>query len=189
MDWQTIITSITTSTVITAGIIYLLKRSFDKTLELQIEKLKEQNKAEIQEIKRRESLLYDEQFTNLKLILSLVYRLRNTTREILLRIEREDFRELDELERNIHIYGNNLRELLYAERAILPESMFGLGHFISREMSRIQSELRNLVEGRQKNKEQAHSKFQQSYERLDETYQKLTKAIHTYIGTESSKEV
>ena len=42
MDWQTIITSITASSVVMAVIGYLLKTSFDKTLELKIEKLKEQ---------------------------------------------------------------------------------------------------------------------------------------------------
>lgn len=86
MDWQVIITSILTSlvssSIITAGIIYVLKKSFDSALDYRFGKLLEQQRANIHEETRREASLYDKQFEALKQAVAITYRLRNATRDL-----------------------------------------------------------------------------------------------------------
>ena len=90
MDWQTILASITASSVIAAAIGYVIKKSYDRALDLRFERLKEQNKGLINEEMRRRGSLFDEQYSALKTGLSLVYRLSNKARDAMSLIESED---------------------------------------------------------------------------------------------------
>jgi uncharacterized membrane protein YraQ (UPF0718 family) len=62
MNWETILASVTASSVIAAAIGYLIKKSFDKTMDLYFERIKEENKAVIAENVRRKAFLYDKRY-------------------------------------------------------------------------------------------------------------------------------
>jgi len=90
MDWKNIlasvIVSLISSSVIASAIVYILKRSFDKSLDLKYEQWLERFKLEAQEQSRRKSKLFDKQAQVYQISLTLVYRLRNIARDLKTRI-------------------------------------------------------------------------------------------------------
>jgi hypothetical protein len=186
MDWQTILTSITASSIIAAGVGYIIKRSFDKTLELQFEKFKEQNKAIIQEDVRRQAFLYDRQYETLKLLLSLTYRLRNKARDLPHKIESRTAREIEKEFRGIFVIANALEELLYTDRATLPNFIFDIAHDLKTYLAKIDLEIsRNRRNPREDNR-RILDDVQQLFEYIDERYALLTAQVHNYLGVSES---
>jgi len=93
MNWQIILTSVVTSlvssSVITAGIIYILKKSIDRTIDYRFEKSLEESRLNSQEKVRRQATIYDKQLEVLREILALTYRLRNASRDFAEQISKE----------------------------------------------------------------------------------------------------
>ena len=186
MDWQTILTSVTASGVVAAAVGYVVKKSFDKTLELKFEKFKEQNKAVIQEDMRRQAFLYDRQYETLKLLLSLTYRLRNKARDLSHQIESRDLRRIEKDFRGIFVVANALEELLYTDRATLPDFIFDIAHDLKHHLAHIDLEI-------SKNRMKPHEDYkrminevQRLFEYVDERYSLLTAQIHNYLGVTKS---
>ena len=145
MDWQTVVTSIASSGVIASGIGYMLKKTFDRTLELHFQKVSDQNKALIQESVRRYAFVYDKQFEVFKLILSLIYRLRNSVKELSEQVENMSQRESRELYKRFQGYNEALVEVLFEERAILPESIFLAVHELKSVLAGINRDRKSVV--------------------------------------------
>lgn len=86
MDIKTIftavITSILSSSLITAGIVFLVKKSLDRMIDLRYEKILEETKAQIQETTRRKSALYDQQAKAYQTCIAHIHRLRRLARSI-----------------------------------------------------------------------------------------------------------
>jgi hypothetical protein len=185
MDWQTILTSVASSGVVTAGICYVIKKTFDRTLELKIEQLKEERKAEIQESMRRKAFLYDKQYEALKLSVSLVYRLRNAYRDVLVHISERDAKGIQASVKQLHAFSDALREVLFTERATLPGFIFDMGHDLAKKVGLVNIQLESLRANRTAPDELYNSKHQQieeTYDAVDVIYERLTSEVHSYLG-------
>lgn len=133
MDWNTITTLIVTSGVIATVIGFVLKKSFEKVLDLKIDQIKKKSAAEIQERKRREAVVFDKQFDVLKTCLALTYRARNTARDLVDRIERDEKDipgHIDKMDQRMSLrnYSEAIIALLYDERALIPPKLFAMAH-------------------------------------------------------------
>lgn len=186
MDWQTILTSIVSSGVVTAGICYVLKKAFDRTLDLKIEQLKEEHKAEIQENTRRKAWLFDRQAEALTLSVSLVYRLRNAYRDVLVHMKEKDTKGTAASVKQLHTFSDALREVLFTERATLPGFIFDMGHDLAKRIGLVNIQLESLRASRTTSDELYNGKLQQleeTYDEIDVIYERLTSEVHSYLGT------
>jgi hypothetical protein len=128
MDWKTFLASITSSTVIAAIIGYLFKSSFDRTIELWADRIKEDYKATITETTRRKALLFDKQFEPYRLMVSRVYHLRCAHRDLAatpLEHNEKEFCELVERYNRIHDECNSS---MIEDRALFTAEFWTLIH-------------------------------------------------------------
>lgn len=190
MDWQTIVTSVTASSAITAGICYMLKKSFDHALDLQFQKFKEQNKAIIQENFRRSAFLYDKQFESLKLLLSLIYRLRNIVRDLPEHLDSGKEKEMERALKGLTTFGNALEELLYEERATLPDFVFDIAHpmklFVTSVYGDIKLLRRSSTDSSKANIKavmEVKKSIRNSFGHIDKIYSALTDEVKRRLGT------
>lgn len=125
------------SSLLTAGIVYVLKRSFDRTLDLKYDQLLERSKHEIQEQARQRSAIYDQQAPVYRALLETIYRLRNLAREwshiqLIGDLDAQDIEQFKFL-------ATSLQEALFENRAILPESVFQPAHHAKNQVMTIAS--------------------------------------------------
>lgn len=192
MDWQTILTSVLASLLssgaIVAAIAYLLKRSFDRALDLRYEKLLEESKLRAKEGVRRESVIYDKQMQVFQEVLSLTYKLRNATRELAEQIEKKEGNDKRTRETMTDFNTNfkALRELLFKERAILPPFIFNLVHDLRNATGSLEFELASLQEQKSKaSTEDMASLYrhaEKSYSYINHIYEMLVNAIQIEMG-------
>lgn len=185
MDWQTIVTSITGSSMITAGICYVLKKSFDRTLDIKFEQIKEQNKAVVLEEMRRRASLYDKQYETLKSSLSLVYRLRNVVRELLSSLKAGDTREVTSLSKKLDSFQVSLEQTLFADRAILAPFFFDSLHALRGEIVNARDLIHQMEKRRHEKQALIGDKLRPleiTYEHIDKIYLYLTTEIQAYLG-------
>jgi hypothetical protein len=90
MNWNEIVVLLGGTGSIVAGGACLLKSSFEHLLDVRLKRIEEQNRAAIEELLQRQATLFDEPFSMAKTALSLVYRARNSAREV-----REHFASLE----------------------------------------------------------------------------------------------
>lgn len=184
MDWQTIFASITASSAITAAIAYTLKKSFDHTLDLRFEKLKDQNKALINEEIRRRGFLYDKQFDALKKSLSLAYRLRNTIREAITHVESRDRKQISRHCTELSSLIEEIRKNMSDERVTLPDFLFREIHWLKNLTVDVYQQLKALSvrQSSRKREELASEKIKYSYAEVDNAYCSLAHEIQEYLG-------
>jgi hypothetical protein len=130
VDWQTTLSAVLGSSVAVAAIGYLAKLTIERSLDVRIEKIRNQNKAELQEQFRRHALIWNSQYAAAKTLLSLVYRFRNSFQELLVLTDEspEAKRSQGEIFERLRAYGNGIVEILYEDRAILPRPLFMAAH-------------------------------------------------------------
>jgi len=119
MEWKTIIISIISSSSVVTLIGFFIKKSYEKLLDKKIEEAKEEN--------RRKSKVYDDQFNAYILFDELVYRARNTARDIKTQFEESipiDHITLIKRTEKLNTYNNTIIELLFEKRAILSKTIF-----------------------------------------------------------------
>jgi hypothetical protein len=172
MDWHTILTSVAGSSIVAAGICYILKRSFDRTLDLHFEKMKEEHKASIQEDVRRQAFIYDKQFTVLRVALSLVYRLRNTVRYVIDQAEKRQGLEGD-ISRQFQNDNAALIKLLYDERAILPDNIFEIAHDLKTPLGHATVLITSMRFRSKANDDFSSEELERSYQHVIEAYHKI----------------
>lgn len=188
MNWQTIIASITTSSVIAAAICYILKRSFDRALELKFEQIKEQNKAVILEQMRRRAFLFDKLYETLKVSLSLVYRLRNIARDLLDNIETKNQKEIGASIKALTNYEGAFEELLFEHRAVLPQQVFDLLHTMKHHLATIHNYVEILRRSRSTSGEHSSDNreiienLKEQFEEIDQIYGMLAEEVQSHLG-------
>ena len=189
MDWQTVITSVASSTAIAAGIAYFLKKSFDETLSLYFERIKESNKALIQEEMRRRAFLFDRQFEMLKVMLSLIYSLRNAERTLWNKISsvpNNNFildTEHSQLAMNISKYSAELSDVLEKERALIPKGLFDMAHE-AKHISLAISPLVDLLSADvlTDRRKEAYESLKRKHCELEGHYMSLVNEVQGFIG-------
>lgn len=119
MEWKIIIISIISSSFVVTLIEFFIKKSYEKLLDKKIEEAKEEI--------RRKSKVYDVQFETYMLFNGLVYRARNTARDIKNLFEDStsfDLNNMVELASKLNTYNETIIELLYEKRAVLNKDIF-----------------------------------------------------------------
>ena len=198
MDWQVILTSVVTSlissSVITAGIIYILKKSFDRAIDYRFEKSLEEGRLRFEEIIRRQAAIYDKQVDTLKEILSLAYRVRNAARDLVQRSDKRgefDIRALRGAISKLDTYSKTLYEIMQEERALLPMPIFKPAHELnSRTLALIAGAENFTIERKPRTGEeqQRFSKYViESYQGIDDLYQSMVNIVQAHLGIAQEK--
>lgn len=185
MDWQTffvsVLTSLFTSSAIAAGLAYLLKRSFDKALDLKYEKMLEKFRLSAKEETRRSSELYDLQAKAFREILTQVYRIRNSARKIrdLAFGYGDNEQEIDERIVVIRDQDELFSELLYVYRAILPDDFFRMAHEVNHQT------IKMFDEHYARDKDLLFSQLPEVFEQIDLRYRNLIGIVQNHLGIKS----
>ncbi|MCP4370789.1 MAG: hypothetical protein GY797_22150 [Deltaproteobacteria bacterium] len=181
MDWSTVATSILGSSAIMSAIAFILKKSFMRALDLKFENLKEIQKARIKEEIRRNAKLFDSQFDVMRTALSLVYRARNTARELLKQYDLCKGETTLDVRRNqdaFVTYAQAIKTLLYDEKAILPKNVIEIIHDLKNSLAAVKVKLILLDSNKTaKNRNHTIQELRTKYEHIDRGYEMLTAEI------------
>lgn len=139
------------------------------------------------EIANKQAAIYDEQVETLKMALSLVYRARNAARHVKDKPDDIDRKESREKLHSLRSYHCAMEELLFEQRAILPQHIFVQLHDLKNEVAGFVNcveSYRHKRRRQQGNEELRVTKDILSfYERLDSSYQRLVRSVQTHMGT------
>jgi predicted membrane chloride channel (bestrophin family) len=124
LDPEILLTTLLGSGVVVAAASYVLRRYFDRTLDIRMTAIQEQNTAILTEMSRRRAVVYDQLFDVLRTAASLVYRARNFARDINAHPEHIDRKQPRERLEGLKAYQTAIEELLYEQRSLLPDSIF-----------------------------------------------------------------
>jgi hypothetical protein len=189
MDWVTLAASIGGSGAAVAALGYVLKVAAERSLDVRISKLQQENKAQIQEQFRRQAFLWDRQFEAARSLLSLIYRFRNAFRELSLVLSSDDeakIRKAAEILRRLNAYGEAVSEILYEERAVLPEPLFRAAHELKTPLLQLRSLSQQYISrrptSRSKERRPVEAQIQDLYKIIDAIYTMVTDIVHESLG-------
>lgn len=190
IDINVLVTSFLGSGVVVAAASYVLKRYFDHALEVRMSAILEQNKALLAEMTRRNAAVYDQLFEVLRTAASLVYRARNAARELTRDPEHVDRKHPRERLEGLKSYHTAIAELLFEERALLPESIFSHMHSTKTTLQRFVINVESFRRHRSREGEskEALSKrkgtLEACYQELDHEYEALSQLINKHLNPE-----
>ena len=147
INWQTILTSTLLSGTLISVILFLFKKSFEKGIETKFKEIENRQRLNLEEDKRREGKLFDDQYDLYKIMLALVYRLRNGARNIITQLNKTDykFQYLNPPLKIQDCYHKSLETLLFENKAVLPEKFFGELHDLKHCVNSINSNLHYIL--------------------------------------------
>ncbi len=179
--------------MITAAIVYVMQKGFDRALEIRVGKILEVHKQAIQEQTRRKAALYDEQADYLKKAINVTYRIRNQVRRVTTACKEHDPASLDSLKQDRDILkhlDDELQTLMYEARAVLPHFLFQQVHSLSRVLGGVSTSIENYITEVSKPppREEVHTQFvaylSERYEATEKLYIEMTESIHSYLRVE-----
>ena len=190
MDWQTIltatVTSLFSSSLITAGVIFFVKKSIDRAIDLRYEKLLEEAKLQAQESLRRKAALHDQQSKVLQGLVSHLHCLRRLAKDMwkLISTEKPDtkrWKEFDKANDEFEQHTQEFREFVSNNRVLLTHQYLAVQHDITSLTSTIQlyGKLRKLDSA---NAENSTSGVQSALERLEEGYTTMLYLAQIQLG-------
>jgi signal transduction histidine kinase len=190
MDWQTVASAILGSGAVMAAIGYILKTAIERSLDVRLEKIRAQNKAELEEYFRRQAFVWNSQFEAAKSLLALIYRFRNTFAELtsLKSVGRqEDARTQRELFNRLETYGKDISEILYEERAILSPVLFEAAHELKTPLAELHMIGDSYFRGRGAKQSRSEpinfeADLKNLYSRIDGIYSTVVEIVHETIG-------
>jgi hypothetical protein len=185
MDWQTVASSVLGSGVVMAGVGYVLKTAIERTLDVRLEKIRIQNKAELEEHFRRQAFVWNSQFEAAKSLLTLIYRFRNTFAELISLIgkgRQEGTRAQRELLNRLETYGRGISEILYEERAILPRALFEAAHELKNLLAELHMVGESHFKGRSIEPVNFEADLRSLYARIDAIYSAVVEIVHETTG-------
>ena len=109
MDLQTLTTALLGSGVGAGAVVFLAKRLFERSFDAKIKLIEEKALQSIREQSRRQAAIYDEQFQALRTAMSLVYRARNSARDLSVPASQD---QRTENSAQLTAYHKAIRELL-----------------------------------------------------------------------------
>jgi len=192
MDWQTIFTavvaSLLSSSLITAGIIYLVKKGIDRAIDLRYEKLLEEMKLQTQENARRKAALYDQQSKVLQELVAQVHRLRRLARDLSLlygsqKPNEKKSREWKEAYQELESRFSAFREFISNNRTLLTDEYLAAQHDIGGLVSNVKAY--HQLFDRQMDKTKADEflgAIQEALVRLDDEYLRLLNQAQIRLG-------
>lgn len=192
MDWQTVITAVVaslfSSSLITAGIIYLVKKGIDRAIDLRYERLLEETKLQAQENVRRKAALYDQQSTVLQELVAQVHRLRRLARDLstLYMSQERPKKKSNEL-KTVYLEFEDrfrdFREFISSNRTLLTSEYIAAQHEITSLVSSVKS-YHQLLDHQVNDDlaDQAIRRIQESLNRLDDEYLRLLNLAQVRLG-------
>jgi len=178
MEWKIILTSIVSASFIVTLIEFFIKQSYKKLLDKKIEEVKEDL--------RQKSKVFDIQFNTYILVDELVYRARNSARDIKIQLEQQniDHNSIDESTNKLSIYNNAIIELLFEKRAVLTKEVFTnlheLKHVVTRLIYIAKSARLGLIKGNVDIKE-LNIQFKNVFDIVDDLYNSVNEIIQKTI--------
>jgi len=110
-------------------VVYLLKKNFERKIEHRFKQIELNQKLNLEEVYRRQAKLFDDQYSNQKLLCGVTYRLKNTTSTLAYLVERSDNSVQIKSEMKIlKSCESLLTETLYADKFIMEDDAFKIVH-------------------------------------------------------------
>lgn len=195
-DLQTVITAVVASLLsvgmITAGIVYVMQKAFDRALEVRVGKILEDHKQNVQEETRRKAAIFDQQFEYLTQALTVTYRIRNELRSLTWSMDPKhttrDTRPIKSILADLETYRQELREFLFVARAVLPARIFYDTHTLSGKLMEVVGDVEQyLHELKKPDRDEAmlhhiKSDVQRIYEVVDAIYVEITARVQSFLG-------
>lgn len=196
MDIQTILTAVVTSllssSLITAGIVFILKKSLDRLIDLRYEKILEETRSHIQEATRRRSALFDQQAKAYQDCIAHIHRLRRLARSVqemtaqeIKGSKRKEFNNsIDQFKQAYSSFENFISE----NRVLLSLKHAQTQHEFRNVYASIMGyhSLINKLDDDHNQIEQLVSTLKSSISRLDEQYLSLLEDAQVFLGTISN---
>ena len=146
-QWETIITSVISSGLIASASIFVAKKTIEKGIETKFKQIENQHKIDIEENKRREAKLFDDRYELYKIITSLLYRVRNSHRDLANELESNEINQgvLDSISKTHDEYSKLLDKLIFDNRVIFPDIFFNEIHDLNKNIAHSNQNLRRLL--------------------------------------------
>jgi len=185
---QTILTSIVLSSSVVGAILFLFKRTIETGIKTKFKEIENKQRLNLEEKKRRQGKLFDDQYEMGKSILALTYRVRNCSRDITDELNKVDY-SLQFVNQRFKIQNNyyeSLETLLLDNRAILPEVLFNEVHELKHRISSINNRLYILLNEAKPLKEEEMKNFidkiKRDYAKIEEHYAVMTAIVQSSLG-------
>lgn len=191
-DWQTIliavVSSLFSSSLITAGIIYVVKKGIDRAIDLRYEKLLEETRLQAKEESRRAGAVYDQQSKVLQDLVTHVHRLRRLARDLWKLYATPQRREKKggELGRVYAEFDEGLqqfREFISTHRALLTDDYLSVQHDLFSLATSVKS-YHQLLDRKaaDADADEVIAGIQSALERLDDEYLSVLNLAQVRLG-------
>lgn len=182
--------SILLSSGIVSLIVFLLKKTLEKGIETKFKEIENKQRLDLEENKRREGKIFDDQYEISKSVIALTYRVRNGSRDIVDELNKADYNLLfiDDQLKIQNDYFRALRDLMLDDRAVLPELLFKELHDLSHAINYFNSKLIRLA--RQKKSLSTHqiqdiiNETKEKFKQIDQHYLVMTGIVQSSLGVD-----
>lgn len=181
MDFTQLLASVGGTAVVVAAIAYVLRHSFERLLDSKLKLIEERSKLAAAEDARRQSLLFDKRFDLFRSVATLLYRAKVAAQESL---TKQDPADRDRELRRLESYHQAIVELLFQERALLPEHVFQIVHDAKHALRDLLKTLsyRDWEPEADEYPEVRAAKAEPLVRRLEQCYGSLMAAVETSFG-------
>ena len=181
MDWRVLLTTGSVSAALIAAAVFVLKGTFETVLASAAKRIEENAKIATAEAIRRQAAVFDQQLSVLKACAAALYRARNAARD--LRDSAVSGAETSLDSERLKSHDTALRELLYQEIAVLPETIFKMPHTQAHNLEKLQQAIRDSQSGTGHDEQlNSRQEIEVAYSEIDRTYERLITAVHDHLG-------
>jgi hypothetical protein len=187
VDWKTILTSVFSSSLIAAAICYLIKTSFDRSLEVLVDKLKEENKAAISEASKKKSFVFEKQYEPYQLMVSRAYSLRCAARKLYNSTSDISDEKFNNLVNDFRVEHKKLFEGMTEARAIFTPVFWSLVHDFKSVASGMILYMTFIQKRREQNRvdeavKETWNKLAKDYSRIENGYIQIVVEAQVTLG-------
>lgn len=168
---------LSTTTMITI-LGFILKKIFEKSLDNKIKLIQ----VDYQEKLKKQFNIYNQNFDTLKTATSLVYRARNTARDIhkyIISSKEIEEKIKKKFLKTLNSYHTTFEELLFDERSVIPEELFKHLHDLKHAIAFFVTISEHISNNEQDNKYK--KRLEDAFTRLDAQYEALIITAKQYM--------
>ncbi|MFI5160826.1 MAG: hypothetical protein ACHQHN_06090 [Sphingobacteriales bacterium] len=178
----TILYSILSATGISALTAFTIKKTISRTIESRFNEIELKSKLQLEEIVRRQSKIFDDQYDSLKFVCSLIYRIRNSARDTLNEFTNPGSRHFRE-KQNLRLLEDTLQEVMFKDRGVLPESIFTNLHDLLHAISAFSMNMQLLkMNNEVEKKEYSLNNARKSFDQIEKHYCDALALYHSMVG-------
>jgi hypothetical protein len=191
IGWTEITASAFSTLSLTGAFAYVLRRSFDKKLELLGEELKAKMEADktearlaAEETTRRRAKVYDVQFELLRTMIAASYRLRNAIRDAASADLAQSAVRARELSK-IDSYLESIQELIFDAKAVLPNDIVVEFHSVKHDGIYARTDVARLSDTTSAEEvKTARNRLELQYEHVDSSFQRVLQLAAKQLGVQ-----